>query len=224
MGEFIEHVGFCAIYLKICTHFTSTTALFPSMRKFHHQIFQWHSKLRSSFTVSLEEPRTCWEISVFDKQSVESLKTRDCSVLSLWSSRLQPFNYCNFIHLIFRTTSMQVISIIYILASIQEYEWILIRRRFYRKAFLWRSSRGLDLKPTFTTLDAGPEGFQPSQRMTTSLAKISPKPSMTPLTKGRNKLTAREEKSAVTRVRVESDESKMARDTDTGAGAGAGCS
>jgi len=47
---------------------------------------------------------------------------------------------------------------------------------------------------------------------------------MTPFTKGRSKLTAREEKRAVSRVRVEREESKMAKVTETGAcwGAGAG--
>ena len=57
-----------------------------------------------------------------------------------------------------------------------------------------------------------------SQSIRTFLAKISPNPSMTPFTKGSSKFTAREEKKAVSRVRLESDVSKIAEVRDTGAG------
>jgi len=61
----------------------------------------------------------------------------------------------------------------------------------------------------------------PSQLITTFLAKISPKPSMTPFTKGNSRFTAREETKAIDRARLESDESKIAEVSDTGAGSGA---
>ena len=54
--------------------------------------------------------------------------------------------------------------------------------------------------------------------MRTFFAKISPNPSITPFMKGSSKLTAREEKKAVNRVRFESDVSKIAEVSDTGAG------
>ena len=60
--------------------------------------------------------------------------------------------------------------------------------------------------------------FHPSQSITTFLAKISPNPSMTPFMKGNSRLTARDEKKAVNRVRFESDESKMAEVSDIGGG------
>ena len=60
----------------------------------------------------------------------------------------------------------------------------------------------------------------PSQPITTFLAKISPKPSMMPFTKGNSRFTAREKK-AIDRVRLESDESKIAEVSDTEAGSGA---
>ena len=58
----------------------------------------------------------------------------------------------------------------------------------------------------------------PNQSIRTFLAKISPNPSITPFTKGSSKLTARDEKKAVERVRPESDVSKIAEVSDTGAG------
>ena len=61
-------------------------------------------------------------------------------------------------------------------------------------------------------------GCHPAQFITTFLAKISPNPSITPFTKGSNRFTAREEKKAVNRVRLESDESKIAEVNDTGTG------
>lgn len=45
---------------------------------------------------------------------------------------------------------------------------------------------------------------------------------MTPFTKGKNRLMAREEKNAVRRVRREREESKIASVTETGACGGAG--
>jgi hypothetical protein len=57
----------------------------------------------------------------------------------------------------------------------------------------------------------------PSQAITTFLAKISPNPSITPFTKGNSRFTAREEKKAVNRVRLESDESNIAEVIDIGA-------
>jgi hypothetical protein len=55
------------------------------------------------------------------------------------------------------------------------------------------------------------------------LANISPNPSMTPLTKGNSKLIARDEKSAVIRVRAEREGSNIASVADSsGAGGGGG--
>lgn len=54
--------------------------------------------------------------------------------------------------------------------------------------------------------------------MTTFFAKISPNPSITPFTKGSSRFTARDEKRAINRVRLESDESKIAEVSDAGAG------
>ena len=78
-------------------------------------------------------------------------------------------------------------------------------------------SRLLPRTPTDVVTDLGLR--YPSQPKRTFLAKISPNPSITPFTKGSSKLTAREEKKAFNRVRLESDVSKIAevRDT-TGAG------
>lgn len=78
--------------------------------------------------------------------------------------------------------------------------------------------------PAVVATDPGPEGFHPNHPITTFLAKISPKPSMTPFTNGRSILMASEEKNAVTRVRVDSVGSKIARVAESGAGGGgAGC-
>ena len=52
----------------------------------------------------------------------------------------------------------------------------------------------------------------------TFLAKISPNPSIAPFTKGSSRLTAREEKNIVNRVRLESDELTVAEVNDTGGG------
>lgn len=52
---------------------------------------------------------------------------------------------------------------------------------------------------------------QPSQLNTKFLAKISPKPSITPLTKGKKRLIASEDASAISLVRVEKDESNIER-------------
>jgi len=71
--------------------------------------------------------------------------------------------------------------------------------------------------PTVATTDPGLR-CHPSQSIRTFLAKISPNPSITPFTKGSSKLTAREEKKAVNRVRLESDASKIAKVSDTGPG------
>jgi hypothetical protein len=53
--------------------------------------------------------------------------------------------------------------------------------------------------------------------MSTFLAKISPNPSITPLTNGSSRLTANAEKKADTRARVESDGLKIASVTVMGA-------
>jgi hypothetical protein len=68
--------------------------------------------------------------------------------------------------------------------------------------------------PTAVATDPGLR-FHPSRPITIFLAKISPNPSITPFTKGNKRLTAREEKKAIKRVRLESDESKMAEVSDT---------
>lgn len=80
------------------------------------------------------------------------------------------------------------------------------------------------------TVDAGP--FHPSHSITIFLANISPNPSMTPLTNGNKRFTARDEANANALVRVDKEESKMDSVTETGplcaggsaggAGAGAG--
>jgi hypothetical protein len=61
-------------------------------------------------------------------------------------------------------------------------------------------------------------GFQPNHPRTTFLANISPKPSMTPLTKGRKRFIARDANNAFTRVPVDKVESKTAIVGATGAG------
>ncbi|ELU37331.1 hypothetical protein AG1IA_08640 [Rhizoctonia solani AG-1 IA] len=75
----------------------------------------------------------------------------------------------------------------------------------------------LALMPTDVATGFG----HPNQGPITFRAKISPKPSMTPFTKGRNILIARDENRAMTRVRVGSDESKTERVSE-GGGVGAG--
>jgi hypothetical protein len=55
------------------------------------------------------------------------------------------------------------------------------------------------------------------------LANISPNPSITPLTNGKSKLIARDESSAVTRVRVEREGSNIARVADSSGAGGGGC-
>lgn len=77
-------------------------------------------------------------------------------------------------------------------------------------------SRLLPRIPTAVATDLGLRS--PSQSIRTFLAKISPNPSITPFTKGSSKLTAREEKKAVNRVRLESDVSKIEEVNDTGSG------
>jgi hypothetical protein len=47
--------------------------------------------------------------------------------------------------------------------------------------------------------------------MTTSLAKISPNPSITPFTNGKSKLIASEANNALSRVQVDRDGSKIAK-------------
>lgn len=91
------------------------------------------------------------------------------------------------------------------------------RGEIYRENVCCLCSRLLPRIPTVVATDPGFR-FHPSQSITIFLAKISPNPSITPFTKGNNKLTAREEKKAVNRVCLESDESKMAEVSDTGTG------
>ena len=65
-----------------------------------------------------------------------------------------------------------------------------------------------DLIPTFVMPDPG--NFHPSQPTTTFFANISPKPSITPLMKGRRQLMARLDASAPNRVRIGKLASKIA--------------
>jgi len=65
--------------------------------------------------------------------------------------------------------------------------------------------------PTEEDTNPGRSVFQPNHLSTTSLAKISPKPNMTPLTNGSKRLIANAEPSAMSRVFVDSDESKIER-------------
>lgn len=60
---------------------------------------------------------------------------------------------------------------------------------------------------------------QPKNLLATPLAKISPKPSMTPLTNGRSKLMDALDAKAMMRERVESRLSKIASVADGGGGA-----
>jgi len=76
---------------------------------------------------------------------------------------------------------------------------------------------GAALTPTFATPDPG--NFHPSHPTTTFLAKISPKPSMTPLTNGMRQLMAKADSSAPTLVRVGMLESNIAIVADGGGGA-----
>lgn len=71
--------------------------------------------------------------------------------------------------------------------------------------------------PTFVATGFG----QPNQGPTTFRAKISPNPSMTPFTNGKNMLIAMDDTSATTLVRVDTFESNTVRVNDGGA-AGAG--
>lgn len=64
--------------------------------------------------------------------------------------------------------------------------------------------------PVVAVIEPGPEAFHPIHPIITFLAKISPKPSITPLTNGSSILIATEEKRALTRVRVDKVESKIA--------------
>jgi hypothetical protein len=64
--------------------------------------------------------------------------------------------------------------------------------------------------------------FHPNHSKTTFFANISPNPSITPLTNGRSMFIASDENRAVTRVRVESDESNIARVAEIGAGGESG--
>jgi len=75
----------------------------------------------------------------------------------------------------------------------------------------------LALTPTDVATGFG----HPNQGPITFLANISPKPSITPFTNGKNILIARDENSAITRVRVESEESNT-ESVSEGGGAGAG--
>ena len=72
--------------------------------------------------------------------------------------------------------------------------------------------------PVEVATDADPGTFHPNQPIMTFLAKISPKPSMTPLTNGMSILIASDENSAFTRVRVDKAESKTASVAVVGAG------
>ena len=79
-----------------------------------------------------------------------------------------------------------------------------------------RDAAGPELAPL-----AIPGIFQPSQPMMTFLAKISPKPSMTPFTNGRRTLIATLASSASARVLGLSDESNTASVAVRGAAAAA---
>jgi len=61
-------------------------------------------------------------------------------------------------------------------------------------------------------------GFHPKYSSTMFFAKISPKPSITPLMNGNARLMASDDRIARTRVFVDRDESKMARVAVTGLG------
>ena len=74
-----------------------------------------------------------------------------------------------------------------------------------------------DLTPTFTTLDPG--NFHPSQPTTTFFANISPKPNITPLTKGKRKLMARLDARAPNRVCIGKLVSKIANVAEGGGSA-----
>jgi len=79
------------------------------------------------------------------------------------------------------------------------------------------------LRPAEAAVAPGRDnGLQPKYSNTIFLAKISPKPSMTPLTNGRSKLIAKDEKSAVSRVRVEREESNITRLADSSGRGGGG--
>lgn len=93
----------------------------------------------------------------------------------------------------------------------------------YRLNGLRHSSFRAVRSPTLETVGLGAED-QPNHVMTTFFAKISPNPSMTPLTKGRSRLTASAEKNATVRVLVDSEESKIARVAEGGGSVdGLGC-
>lgn len=74
-----------------------------------------------------------------------------------------------------------------------------------------------DLTPTFATPDPG--NFHPSQPTTTFFANISPKPNITPLTKGKRQLIARLDASAPSRVCIGKLASKIATVAEGGGGA-----
>lgn len=108
-----------------------------------------------------------------------------------------------------------LIKDVYILRNIIPDHW----RCHLERLCFFRISRGLGRRPALAAEEPGP--FQPNHSITTFLANISPKPSITPFTNGRRRLTARDDTKAVTLVRVDKEESKMASVTETG-GLGAG--
>ena len=68
--------------------------------------------------------------------------------------------------------------------------------------------------PMFVTSEPGI--FHPNHPMTTVLAKISPKPNMTPFTNGRSMFIASDDRKAETRVRAGRVESKIVSVADWG--------
>jgi hypothetical protein len=71
--------------------------------------------------------------------------------------------------------------------------------------------------------DPGRSGFRPNHPKTISLAKISPKPNITPFTNGRRRLMANAEHRAFRRVFVDREESNTERVADTGCSSGGRC-
>ena len=134
-----------------------------------------------------------WETLAFGRQFVVCQRTPGCKI----------------------ELSVAVFGTSVIISVLSEQRVLQYYRVSYDLKILCRASLGLFLKPML--VETKPGFFQPNQLITTFLANISPKPSITPLTKGKRRLTAKDDASARVRVRIEREESKIDKVTDTGA-------
>jgi len=108
--------------------------------------------------------------------------------------------------------------------NIQTNHYLICHLVLVDEALVLSDGRKVAPRPVVAAVAPGRgNGLQPKYSNTIFLANISPNPSMTPLTKGKSKLIAKDENNAVTRVRVEREGSNIARVADSSATGGGGC-